>query len=148
MLLNHKNMQKTTETGAGINDVTRISKGAAIKGDLVSSSDIRVDGTIEGKIFSSGKVVVGEQADLSGSLYCSNLDLWGKMDGDIYVKDTLCIKSTAIVNGNIHVNKLQVEMGAQINGTCKMMTEQEYEDFVSKVNMKKASVKSDKSQEA
>ena len=141
MTLKYKNMQKTSEQGAGINDVTRISKGATINGDLISSSDIRVDGVIHGKVLSDGKIVVGEQAGLSGSLFCTNLDFWGKMEGDIYVKDTLCIKSTATVNGNIHVNKLQVEMGAQINGTCKMISEQEYDDLASKVNVKRVQAK-------
>lgn len=141
MTLKYKNMQKTSEQGASINDVTRISKGATINGDLISSSDIRVDGVINGKVLSDGKIVVGEQAGLSGSLFCTNLDFWGKMEGDIYVKDTLCIKSTATVNGNIHVNKLQVEMGAQINGTCKMISEQEYDDLASKVNVKRVQAK-------
>ena len=104
MTLKYKNMQKTSEQGAGINDVTRISKGATVNGDLISSSDIRVDGVINGKVLSDGKIVVGEQAALSGSLFCANLDFWGKMEGDIYVKDTLCIKSTATVNGNIRVH--------------------------------------------
>lgn len=141
MTLKYKNMQKTSEQGAGINDVTRISKGATINGDLISSSDIRVDGVINGKVLSDGKIVVGEQAALSGSMFCTNLDFWGKMEGDIYVKDTLCIKSTATVNGNIHVHKLQVEMGAQINGTCKMISEQEYDDLAAKVNVKRVQEK-------
>lgn len=141
MTLKYKNMQKTSEQGAGINDVTRISKGATINGDLISSSDIRVDGVINGKVLSDGKIVVGEQAALSGSLFCANLDFWGKMEGDIYVKDTLCIKSTATVNGNIRVHKLQVEMGAQINGTCKMISEQEYDDLAAKVNVKRVQEK-------
>lgn len=141
MTLKYKNMQKTSEQGAGINDVTRISKGATINGDLISSSDIRVDGVINGKVLSDGKIVAGEQAGLSGSMFCTNLDFWGKMEGDIYVKDTLCIKSTATVNGNIHVHKLQVEMGAQINGTCKMISEQEYDDLASKVNVKRVQAK-------
>lgn len=141
MTLKYKNMQKTSEQGAGINDVTRISKGATINGDLISSSDIRVDGVINGKVLSDGKIVVGEQAALSGSMFCANLDFWGKMEGDIYVKDTLCIKSTATVNGNIHVHKLQVEMGAQINGTCKMISEQEYDDLAAKVNVKRVQEK-------
>ena len=83
MTLKYKNMQKTSEQGAGINDVTRISKGATVNGDLISSSDIRVDGVINGKVLSDGKIVVGEQAALSGSLFCANLDFWGKMEGDI-----------------------------------------------------------------
>lgn len=126
-------MQKSSDQHVNANDITRISQGASIKGDLVSSTDIRVDGRIDGKVLSDGKVVVGETAQLSGSLMCKNLDFWGKMDGDIYVKDTLSLKSLAVVNGNLHVHKLQVELGAQINGSCKMITEQEYDELVAKL---------------
>ena len=126
-------MQKITDQSVNVNDVTRISKGASIKGDLVSVTHIRVDGTIDGTLYSQGTIVVGEPAQLTGSLYCTNLDFWGKMDGDIYIKDTLSLKSTSVVNGNIRVHKLQVEMGAQINGTCKMISEQEYDQLASKV---------------
>ena len=67
-------MQKITDQSVNVNDVTRISKGASIKGDLVSVTDIRVDGTIDGTLYSQGKIVVGEPAQLTGSLYCTNLD--------------------------------------------------------------------------
>ncbi|MCR4824474.1 MAG: polymer-forming cytoskeletal protein [Bacteroidales bacterium] len=113
-----------------VNDVSRISHGAAIRGDLSSSTDIRVDGQVDGTLFSEGKIVVGESAQLSGRLFCTNVDFWGKMDGDIFVKDQLSLKSSSVVNGNIHVRKIQVEMGAQINGSFKMINEQEYEQLV------------------
>ena len=32
-------------------------------------------------------------------------------------------------------------MGAQINGTCKMISEQEYDDLASKVNVKRVQAK-------
>jgi len=114
-----------------VNDVSRISQGAAIRGDLSSSTDIRVDGQVDGTLFSEGKVVVGESARLSGKLFATNIDFWGKMDGDIFVKDTLSLKSSSVVNGNIHVRRIQVEMGAQINGSFKMISEQEYDQLVS-----------------
>ena len=119
---------KTVEQN--VNNVSRISQGAAIRGDLSSSTDIRIDGQVDGTLFSEGKVVVGETARLSGKLFATNVDFWGKMDGDIFVKDTLSLKSSAVVNGNIHVRKIQVEMGAQINGSFNMISEQEYEQLV------------------
>jgi cytoskeletal protein CcmA (bactofilin family) len=126
-------IQKFTDQPVNVNDVTRISKGTSIKGDVVSETDIRVDGAVDGTVYSKGKVVVGETATLTGNLLCSNLDFWGKMDGAIYVKDTLSIKSAASVTGNIHVNKIQVEMGAQINGNCRMISEQEFENLAASI---------------
>ena len=126
--LNPIKTPKTVEQN--VNDISRISQGAAIRGDLYSSTDIRVDGQVDGTLFSEGKIVVGEAARLSGKMFCNSVDFWGKMDGDIFVKDTLSLKSSAVVNGNIHVRKIQVEMGAQINGSFKMISEQEYEQLV------------------
>ncbi len=126
-------MQKFSEQTVNANDVTLVSKGTVIKGDIVSATDIRVDGGIDGTVYSKGKIVVGESASLAGNLLCSNLDLWGKMNGSLCVKNTLSIKSTASVLGNIHANRLQVEMGAQINGGCRMISEQEFEKQVASV---------------
>lgn len=112
------------------NEISRIAVGASIKGDLSSHTDIRVDGVVDGVLYSEGRIVAGESAGLSGKLLCKDLDLWGTMNGDIYVEDTLSLKASATINGNIFVNKLQVEMGAQLNGSCKMITEEDYARFV------------------
>lgn len=121
----------TTQVDA--NNVSHISAGTAIKGEISSVADIRVDGKVEGKVYSRGRVVVGEDASVTGTLACDNVDFWGKIEGDIYVKDTFSLKSTAAVNGNIHVRRIQVEMGAQINGTCNMITEDDYDTFIKDV---------------
>ena len=130
-MISNKSTNKITKTvEQNVNDVSRIAQGAAIRGDFYSAADIRVDGQVDGTLCSEGKVVVGETARLSGKMFCTNVDFWGKMDGDIFVKDLLSLKSSAVVNGNIHVRKIQVEMGAQINGSFKMISEQEYEQLV------------------
>lgn len=113
-----------------VNSISRISEGTAVKGELSSLTDIRIDGSLEGKIYSSGRIVVGEKASIVGSIFCSDLDLWGKVNGDIYVQNLLSLKSSATVEGNLHVRKLQVEMGAELNGTCKMITEAEFDQAV------------------
>ena len=120
-------------TQVDANNVSHISAGTAIKGEISSVADIRVDGKVEGKVFSKGRVVVGEDASVTGTLACDNVDFWGKIEGDIYVKETFSLKSTAAVNGNIHVRRIQVEMGAQINGTCNMITEDDYDTFIKDV---------------
>ena len=136
--LNQIRTPRTVEQN--VNDISRISLGAAIRGDLYSSTDIRLDGQVDGTLFSEGKIVVGEAARLSGKMFCSNVDFWGKMDGDVFVRDTLSLKSSAVVNGNIHVRKIQVEMGAQINGSFKMITEKEYDQLVATIANKPAAM--------
>ena len=124
-------VKKAVEPEVSVNDISRISARTVIKGEISSENDIRVDGKVNGKIFSKGKIVVGPQAIIEGGLACTNVDFLGTMKGDIYVKDLLTIKSNATIEGNINVNKLQVEMGAQINGSCHMITSEEFEKQLS-----------------
>ena len=126
-------MSKVVETVPDVNGVNRIANSTYIKGDISSKSDIRVDGTVEGTVYSDVKVVVGESALIKGNIVCNNIDLWGRMEGNIYVKDLLTIKSTAFVDGNVNVRRFQVEVGAKVNGSFRMIEEEEFDGFVKNV---------------
>ena len=104
---------------SNVNAISRISAGTVIKGEILSPSDIRIDGTFEGKVQSKGRVVVGETAVIKGDIICENVDLWGKVEGNLFVKDTLALKSGCRVDGNLSISRLSVELGAVFNGTCK-----------------------------
>ena len=65
------------EPNVNVNEVSRISTGTIFKGEISSSNDIRIDGTFEGKIYSKGRVVVGEKARIKGDIICTNVDFWG-----------------------------------------------------------------------
>ena len=110
----------------GVNDVSRISAGSSIKGEITSPNDIRIDGSFEGKIISQAKVVVGEKAVIKGDIVCTSCDFWGKIDGNFYVKDTLSLKDTSVVTGDLHIRRLQVDLDATFNGNCKMISENEF----------------------
>ena len=118
---------KTQAPVVNVNEVSRISTGTVIKGEINSPNDIRIDGVFEGKIFSKGRVVVGEKAEIKGDIVCDNVDFWGKMTGSLFVRDTLTLKDTCSVNGDLHVQRLVVELGAHFDGTCKMLKEGEFE---------------------
>ena len=115
------------ETSVNVNTVSRISAGTVIKGEIVSPNDIRIDGLFEGKVISKSRVVIGESANVKGDIICENIDLWGKVEGNLYVKDTLALKEGSNINGNLHIRRLLVELGATFNGTCKTITEAEFD---------------------
>ena len=115
-----------TEPVVNVNSISRISAGTVIKGEILSPTDIRIDGTFEGRVQSKGRVVVGESATIKGDIVCENVDLWGKVDGNLFVKDTLSLKEGCIVDGNLHIRRLAVELGATFNGNCKTITEAEF----------------------
>lgn len=115
------------------NEISRIAEGVFLKGDLSSVKDVRLDGCIEGVVYSQGKVIVGEKSAIKGSILCSHIDLWGQVEGDLYASEVLVLKSSAKVKGGIHMNKIQVEMGAKIDGTCEMIEKEGFDKYVSSV---------------
>lgn len=125
------------ETALNVNSISRISAGTVIKGEILSPGDIRIDGSFDGKLQSKGRVVVGETAVIKGDIFCDNIDLWGKVEGNLYVKDTLALKEGCTVNGNLHIKKLSVELGAVFNGNCKTISEAEFDKLTgAQVNVK------------
>ena len=112
-----------------VNEVSRIAAGTVFKGEMSSPGDIRIDGEFEGRIFSKGRVVVGEKAKVKGDIVCSDVDFCGKIVGNLYVKDTLVLRKGCTVEGDLNVKRLQVELDAAFNGTCRMIDEQEFENL-------------------
>ncbi|MEZ4801604.1 MAG: polymer-forming cytoskeletal protein [Gelidibacter sp.] len=106
-----------TETGSQQNS---IAKGSTITGDIVSDGDFRIEGTIQGNVKTPGKVVIGRTGIIKGTLTSANADIEGKFSGKLILSDTLSLKSTAYVEGEVEVAKLAVEPGATFNATCAM----------------------------
>lgn len=112
------------------NDVCRISKGTKITGVLISSADVRVDGIIEGTIYTKGKLVVGETAKINGKILCQSCDLWGYMDGEAYMEDLINFKASSVFTGDLKTPRLGIEIGSKFNGSCHIITKDEYNGFL------------------
>ncbi|WP_103069015.1 bactofilin family protein [Aquimarina sediminis] len=98
----------------------KISEGTKIVGDIVSEGGFRIEGIIEGTFKTTGKVVVGKSGFIQGTLECSDADFEGKFSGNLIVSNTLSLKPTAHIEGEVTVGKLAVEPGANFNASCSM----------------------------
>lgn len=110
-------MQQPASSGNG---TTLISAGTTLKGDISSSSDLRIDGTVIGNITSSAKIVIGSNGVVEGDLTGNQADIVGKVSGNVRAKELLQLRGDAVVNGNLYAGKLQVEPSATFNGQCHM----------------------------
>lgn len=100
--------------------VNIISEGTKLKGNINSSSDIRISGTVDGEAISKGKIIVTENGSVLGNISSVDADVAGKTEGDVRVSNKLVLRQTAVIDGNIYTKTIIVEEGAQINGAVKM----------------------------
>jgi len=98
-----------------------IGKGTLITGDLVSDGDIRIDGIIDGNLKSSGKVIIGKEGKIKGTVTCDFADIEGEFIGKITVNQLLTLKASSNISGETIIGTLAVEPGATfVNTTCTM----------------------------
>ncbi len=97
-----------------------ITQGTNFNGDLISEGDFRIEGIVNGSLTTSGKVVIGKTGVIDGILTCDNADIEGKFKGTLNVSDTLNLRSSAHIDGEVQTGKLSVEPGTTFNASCVM----------------------------
>lgn len=112
--------KKPKETVDYSKNQNKISEGTKIVGDIKSKGGFRIEGIIEGNVITDGRVVVGRTGSINGTLICDNADFEGKFSGKMTIKDTLLLKASAHIEGEVVIGKLSVEPGANFNATCNM----------------------------
>lgn len=116
-------MAKEVATNAGAM-YNALTNGSKIVGKIFADTDFRIDGEVEGTISCNGKVVIGQKGFLKGSISCVNAEIIGTVDGDIVVAETLSLRATAVITGDVKTKVLIVEPNAVFNGTCSMRDNQ------------------------
>jgi cytoskeletal protein CcmA (bactofilin family) len=86
----------------------------AIKGDVVASAELHIDGKIEGDV-SCASLVQGEASEVFGAIKAGSARLAGTVQGTITVGE-LTILRTAQINGDVFYDTLTMEPGAQVDG--------------------------------
>ncbi len=113
-----------------------IGQGTKIVGNIDTSESIRIDGEIEGNITSKGKVVLGTNGKIKGQVYCQNSEIEGLLEGKIFVKELLSLKSPSRLFGDIQTSKLSIEPGAVFTGKCDMSGNKKVSETSSEVPKK------------
>lgn len=97
-----------------------IGSGTTIKGTINSKGDLRVDGTIKGKLNTDGKLIIGQLGKIDGVLNTNYTEVDGVLDIEKIDTITLKLNASARFTGIIEVRNLVVESGAIINGSINM----------------------------
>lgn len=112
--------KKTRPQQGLLSQQNTIAQGTIFEGDLKSEGDFRIEGVIQGTLITKGKVVIGNTGKIHGSLSCKNADIEGGFKGKLTVQETLSLRATARVEGEVETGKLAVEPGASFNAHCQM----------------------------
>jgi cytoskeletal protein CcmA (bactofilin family) len=100
--------------------VNMLSAGTEVKGDIITNGDFRIDGSLNGDVKCTGKLVIGTTGFINGKIECQNAEISGEVNGSIVATELIILKETSKFTGDILANKLTVDAGAKLTITCKV----------------------------
>jgi len=108
---------------------TLVGEGTCVAGDLTFSGGLHVDGTVRGNIIAEGGdgtalLVVGEHGRVEGEIRVPHVVISGAVSGDVRALESVELAPRAQVVGNIYYTRIEMAMGAEVNGQMIHVTEE------------------------
>jgi len=99
---------------------TLLGKGTDFKGVVSFDGTVRIDGRVEGEIYISGTLIVGEHAVIEGVVSVGVLMNSGKINGTVTALEKIQILKPGVLVGDIRTPVIAIEEGSRFHGMCDM----------------------------
>jgi cytoskeletal protein CcmA (bactofilin family) len=100
-----------------------ITSNSSMKGNMISDNSIRIEGEFLGKMFSKRKIIIDDNAIFCGNIIAEDVDISGKVNGNIYCSGKVILKNGAEVIGTIYTTKFKNELGSKFDNNLKLLKE-------------------------
>lgn len=97
-----------------------LDRGCRFEGTLSFQGTVRIDGVYRGDIVAGNTLILGEQADVQGTITVDEVIVGGQFSGTIRAARRIVIKATGRVKADLGAPALAIEEGASFNGTVAM----------------------------
>src|SRR3954453_18149146 len=99
-----------------------LSSGVSIKGDVTFRTELVIDGEVEGNITSTGKLIVGSHACVSGEIRVGHVTIQGTVEGNVYASERCALEEGSSLHGDIESPRFAVDENASFLGSAKIAT--------------------------
>jgi cytoskeletal protein CcmA (bactofilin family) len=123
---NSYNPVKTTT--APIEQAT-IGRTLVIKGEIIGTEALYIDGRIEGTItLTDNRVTIGRNGVVQANITAREVVVMGKVNGNIECTDRVDIRSEGSVTGEVSTVRISVEDGAVLKGGIQVKSDSKQQD--------------------
>lgn len=97
-----------------------IGSDVEVKGSIKFVNDLIMNGTIEGEIVSSGRLIVGKEGFVKGEVKSQNVIISGNVQGNVTAQESCILRENAVVVGDITAGSLSIEEGVTFQGQSRV----------------------------
>ena len=102
---------------------TILGEGTTLNGELICDGMIRLDGKFTGNITGS-TIIIGKTAVIKADVKCSNLIIYGKLNGNVDAKQGVEIQPGGELRGDIRASSSTIREGAYFTGNCELKSKE------------------------
>lgn len=99
---------------------TLIGARTELKGDLIFSGGLRIDGRLKGNVTAKGDgnstLILSENASIVGNVTVPHIIVNGTIKGTVRATERIELQPKAEVSGDVYYKIMEVALGAVING--------------------------------
>lgn len=98
-----------------------MGRSIAIRGDLIGTEDLVVNGDIEGSVTMEGaKLTIGPNARVKANLAARDIIIFGHVTGSLRASGRVELRQAAVLEGDIVASRLTIEENAMIKGRAEL----------------------------
>jgi cytoskeletal protein CcmA (bactofilin family) len=110
-----------------------VGEEVTFKGTIRYQGTVRVDGRLEGEIYTDGNLIIGQKAVITAKIEAGMVTCQGRITGEILAKNRVKLLSPAVFDGSITTPLLSMDEGVMFNGSCNMPQKGERKGIGSKL---------------
>jgi cytoskeletal protein CcmA (bactofilin family) len=99
---------------------TLIGEGTVIRGELLFSDGLRIDGEVHGDVIATSNensiLVISEKARVTGRVKAGHVIINGHVIGPVQSDTLLELQPKAVITGDVKYESLEMHQGAKIDG--------------------------------
>ncbi|MGE5270707.1 MAG: bactofilin family protein [Thiohalocapsa sp.] len=107
-----------------------VGREISLSGEITSCDKLIIEGSVEANLQNCHDVDIAESGLFKGSATIDAIEVRGRFEGNLIVRNRLLIRATGRVSGTIRYGQVEIECGGQISGDIQAQTG---EDFMSDV---------------
>lgn len=100
---------------------TLVAEGTQVLGEIRFHGNLEIEGVVTGNIIAedpeNARVRILQSGQVHGEVHAPEVVVNGLIEGDLFVSKHLELVSKAVVQGNVHYDSIEIEKGAQVNGS-------------------------------
>lgn len=108
---------------------TMVGSGAFVFGNLSVDGFVRIDGSVDGNLETTGGAIIGENAKIRGNITAKSVIIGGIIEGDVVAPEGVHLFSSAVIFGDVISRKIKVDQNVIVQGyMISVEDEQKFEE--------------------